>query len=327
MLTTRCNFRCQYCFGQDFMGKKENQKDMSQKTYLNILEWLNRKSYPGKTLHLMGGEPTLHSQFVWFAKHACEENFNLAIFSNAATPNAFDYAKQLVDFPIRWVVNVNPPNTRSPEENRQLHNSLDVLKENATLTFNIMPSTTSHGWILDLIERHSLAKRIKIGLVLPTLSHQNRHLQRDEYPQVSKQLVNFAHVCSMHDISLEYECGIEMCTFSTDQLGMLWHLNAEVHSSCNSILDITPDGRIIYCLPLADFLQARFDEFENILEAKEWFEKKMTVFRPLGNTKNCVSCSLLNSKKCRGGCLARILGGVHNIHNNNKIVGYEDANT
>ena len=310
MLTTRCNFQCEYCFAIDFVRAEPAPIDLTEETFEEILAWLNRRAYPGRILHLMGGEPTLHERFPCFARRACEEGFDVAVFSNAATPGAPRFAEALLDKPIRWIINVNPPSTRSPSTEENLQRTLSILKDRATLTFNITPDDPPGDWVIDLIVRHGLSKRIKIGLVLPTLSHQNRHLRREEYPKFAAKVTKFAQECDRFDISLEYECGIEHCLFSPTQLGVLWQTQSTFHSCCDSILDITPDGRIIYCLPLANFRQVSFRHFADYPEAKQWFEEQVNPYRPLGSTPRCYRCHLLMTGICRGGCLAKILKDV-----------------
>jgi len=322
MLTNRCNFHCEYCFAMDFNHAESQPLDLSADTFSEIIDWLNRKAFPGRILHLMGGEPTLHRDFVMFAKTACEEGFDVAVFSNAATSNAPSYAEQLLERPIRWIVNVNPPSTRTKELDLNLQQSLSILKQNATLTFNITPDDPPCEWVIDLIVEHHLAKRIKVGLVLPTLSHQNQHLTHEEYPKFTEKLVEFAQMCDLFDISLEYECGIERCIFTPLQLGILWKTKSTFNSCCDSILDITPDGRVIYCLPLANLRQAHFSGFENYPDAKNWFEDQLNMFRPLGSTPRCHKCHLLKTGICRGGCMARILGGANNIPTDSQRKNY-----
>lgn len=313
MLTNRCNFNCPYCFGVDMMGPGNEKADMTRETFLGLLDWTERKRHESCTVHLMGGEPTLHEDFEWMAKTCASRDMSVKVFSNLASMRAPDHARALKDMPIRWIVNVNPPESRTRDQDKNLRKSLEDLGPKVTLTFNMQPEPCPNEWLIDLITGYGLGRDIKVGFVLPTLSHMNTHLETEDYPKVAQRVVDFSRLCDRFDISLDYECGVPWCSFTPEQLGELWHHNCEFFSSCDSVLDITPDGRVIYCLPLATFAQRRYTEFDNYLEAKLWFEDLLNPYRPLGSTPKCFGCNLLRRGVCRGGCMARVLRGARNV--------------
>lgn len=312
MLTSRCNFNCDYCFGKDFMSSAPN-KDMSWDVFNGLLEWLQRVPFPGNSIHLMGGEPTLHPEFIDMVTTVLDIKMEIQVFSNLATNNAPGFSEELKDEDIKWIVNVNPPASRSKRQDENLKKSLAVLGEKVVLTFNMRPKPTEHRWVMDLICEYGLKKSVKVGFVLPTLSHSNTHLKKDEYPIVASRVVEFARDCDNFDISVKYECGIPWCAFTAEQMGQLWRLNSRFHSACNSILDITPDGQVIYCLPLVTLLAVHYTKFETYPAAKARFNSKLAPYRPLGSTYQCHSCNLLRIGICSGGCMARILEGTSNL--------------
>jgi radical SAM protein with 4Fe4S-binding SPASM domain len=310
MLTSRCNFRCSYCFGMDVMGNRRPAVDMDVDLFFHLVEWLGKASFNGNTVHFMGGEPTLHEQFAQMAETVVANRFDTAVFSNVSTANAPVCAERLVRLPIRWIVNVNPPGSRTSTQEGHLRDTLHILGEKASLTFNVVPEQQSFDWVIDLIYEYKLKKKVKVGFLLPTFNATNRHLAADEYPVVAGRVVEFARFCDAFSVSLDYECGIPWCAFTHRQLGDLWQTNSKFFSSCNSILDILPDGRIVYCLPLATVRAESYSRFGTYSEAKRWYESQFTPYRPLGSTSKCFSCQLLISGHCAGGCLARILKGA-----------------
>lgn len=316
MLTNRCNYNCSYCFGMDMMAPAVSPLDMSMETLKALMAWTLKDSEFGHPIHLMGGEPTLNRDFVRMAHYVLEQECKLKVFSNLASRDAPAYAEALRDQEILWVVNVNPPEDRGEEQDRNLRRSLKTLGEKAVLTFNMTPEPRANGWVLDLINEYGLQKTVKVGFVLPTLSHRNEHLKKDDYPKVARRVVDFARRCEGFEVTLNYECGVPWCAFTADQMGELWHLNSAFHSSCDSIMDVTPDGRVIYCLPLASFQAPHFTKFDNYQKAKTWYESTLNPLRQLGSTSKCHECIFLRVRKdaCRGGCMARILHGSHNVH-------------
>lgn len=312
MLTNWCNYKCPYCFGMDFMAPRVEKKNMSKDTFLGIIHWLSQTP-EARSIHLMGGEPTLHPDFEWIVENLLSRDYRITLFSNLATPQAQQYAEKLANLPITWVVNVNPPQTWNATNQERISKSLKLLGSKATITFNIMPEEEDNEWALDLIKQYNLSKEIKIGFVLPTVTGSNYSLSDMEYIDVAQKVVRLATRAEQDGIRLDYECGIPTCTFTEEQLGVLWDTNSVFNSTCYSRLDITPEGECIYCLPMATKAAVHYSEFENYLVAKEWFEKKWRPYRSLGRTQHCHTCNLMNPHTCHGGCLAKMLLTAKNV--------------
>lgn len=315
MLTNWCNYKCPYCFGIDFMHPLLPKKNMSMDTFHGIIDWLSITKRDVSTIHLMGGEPTLHPNFEEIVSELLSKDFHITVFSNLATPKAPEYAQKLSDLPIEWVVNVNPPSGWSNEQSERIRSALKVLKNKACITFNIMPDSDDNNWAVDLINQYGLNHSMKIGFVLPTMTGSNFSLEEEQYPVVAEKVVNLARVCEPYHIHFEFECGVPTCAFTEEQLGYLWEVGSKFDSSCNSRLDISPDGECIYCLPLAKLAAVHYTNFLNYFDAKMWFEKKILPYRRLGRIENCHKCVLFKTS-CRGGCVAKMVLGAKNVKTN-----------
>lgn len=312
MLTNWCNYKCPYCFGIDRMTPKVDAHAMSDETFLGILDWLDKTNYRAP-IHLMGGEPTLHPKFEWIVSTLMEREFPIVVFSNLATDKAPEYADKLSILPISWVVNVNNPRDWNDAQRHNIESSLSVLGKHAAITFNIMPNGSDDYWAIDLIRRFNLSKTIKVGFILPTVTSSNYSLADDEYTIVAEKTVKLAQECERFGITLQYECGVPTCAFSSEQLGILWRCGSRLNSGCCSRLDITPYGEVIYCLPLATVGSRMYSDFDNYAEAKHWFEERFLPYRKLGRTINCATCNLMTPDKCHGACLAKNLIGAQNV--------------
>ena len=312
MLTNHCNYKCSYCFGIDFMAPKIAAKNMSKETFGNIITWLS-KTPEYKVIHLMGGEPTLNPDFEWMVEYLLARDFQITVFSNLATNQAPEYAEKLADLPVAWVVNINPPKTWNNAQKEKITSALKILRRKATITFNVMPDDDVNNWAIDLIKECNLNRSIKVGFVLPTVTASNFHLSDEQYDVVAEKVVKLAQDAEKEGVRLEYECGVPTCVFTEEQLGILWDTGSTFSSHCCSIMDITPDGEIIYCLPLATKHAVHFSEFATYPEAKNRFEKKLQPYRRLGRTENCYKCNLMRPDSCNGGCLAKMLLNAKNV--------------
>jgi radical SAM protein with 4Fe4S-binding SPASM domain len=240
-------------------------------------------------------------------------DFNITVFSNLATHQAQGYAEKLCDLPIAWVVNINPPNTWNDAQKQKIINALKILGQRATITFNIMPGDDDNNWAIELIKECNLNRGIKVGFVLPTVTGSNYYLNDEQYEVVAEKVVKLAQDAEKENIRLEYECGVPTCVFTDEQLGILWDAGSTFDSNCCSRMDITPDGEVIYCLPLATKHAVYFSEFNTYPEARKWFETKLQPYRRLGRTENCFKCNLMRPDACNGGCLAKMLLNAKNV--------------
>jgi hypothetical protein len=294
------------------MAPKVEKRQMSRETFSGLFEWLG-KTPEVRDIHLMGGEPTLNPDFEWFVSRLLERDYRIKVFSNLATEQAEGYADKLADLPVRWVVNVNSPSSWSGTAEGRIRRALRRLGRKAVLTFNVAPDGEDEHWAIDLVREYGLGREIKVGFVLPTVTGSNCSLTDGQYPVVAGKVVRLAREAEAEGIRLDYECGVPVCTFTEEQLGVLWDTGSVFGSGCCSRLDITPDGGCIYCLPLATKAVVPYTGFETYRHAREWFERKWEPYRRLGNTRHCHTCNLMTPDGCRGGCLARMLLHAKNV--------------
>lgn len=312
MLTNYCNYKCPYCFGVDFMFPKVSRKEMSLETLEGLLDWMDKTPKNKSAVHLMGGEPTLHSQFEEVVFKILERGRQIVIFSNLASPKAPEYAEKLANFNISWVVNVNSPKLWNDVQNDRIRRALKTLGQKASITFNINPDGDDDMWAVDLIREYDLSRWIKVGFVLPTMTGSNYALEDEQYPVVAKKLINLLKNTQQYGIKAAFECGVPTCAFTDEQLGYLWSIGCTFDSNCDSRLDVSPEGLVIYCLPMSEIAKVHYTEFDNYFAAKKFFDDKLLPYRRLGRNENCFNCVLADSI-CRSGCVAKILLGAKNV--------------
>ena len=208
---------------------------------------------------------------------------------------------------------MNDPAHWNSVQRKNITAALEVLKERASLTFNIMPDEDDNMWALEYTQRYHLNNNIKVGFLLPTYNQTNQALEDDQYTVVAAKVTRLAQEAAKVDVHLDYECGIPTCAFTDEQLGILWRCGSKLQSGCQSRLDITPDGEVIYCLPLATLGSKHFSQFDSYNEACIWFEMRFAPYRMLGRRIECATCNLHNSLSCNAGCLAKNLIDCKNI--------------
>ena len=300
MITTACNFTCKYCFGRDMIGPDHKKQNMQWDDLISILNWIEAGKIPHLDIHLMGGEPTLHPQIGDIIGEVLARGKQLVIFSNAATPIDQSIYATSMEKGISWVVNANEPETYQGNQLETLNRNLSLLKHAAHLTINICGKETQYEYIFDLIEKNDLKRHIKIGVSLPTMDKNNVYVTFDNFEEVSQHVVELTCKAQENGISVEFECGVPFCLFTSEQKKHFTDVNI---SHCGSRLDITPWGNIINCLPLANFATVHYTQFANYKLARDWFRDATIPYRTIGVEDQCFGCANIENGNC-GVCLA-----------------------
>ena len=79
LLTDHCNRRCPYCFAKERLAD-EQHTNMAYDDFVTAVEFLVRSDEPGITL--LGGEPTLHPDFVRLYRYLIRRRLNVLMFTN-----------------------------------------------------------------------------------------------------------------------------------------------------------------------------------------------------------------------------------------------------
>lgn len=310
MITTACNFRCDYCFGLDMIGPGRPSVHMTWETYLKLMDWIDQAGLPEQDVHLMGGEPTLSPLFDRMLRDLIKRGRRAAVFSNASTPvepEALGFSRQSG---VRWVVNVNHPDQYQPDQLELLHRNLAELGAAAVITFNLTGPDADFDYVFENIERFDLARSIKIGVTLPTLEKSNVFVDRQDFPGIAEKIMDLLEQAQKHGVGLEFECGVPYCLFNPEQHR---RLGPEVYvSHCGSRLDITPEGDVINCLPLCRAARVPYTEFKDYGAAREWFRRAFAPYRRLGGDVDCLGCADHEAGRC-GACLAYGLGQFNRV--------------
>jgi sulfatase maturation enzyme AslB (radical SAM superfamily) len=309
MITTACNFRCPYCFGMDLFGAGRSRQYMPVPLFEELLAWIDRANLPNLSIHLMGGEPTLHPAFSHMADELARRGRRVAVFSNAAAPLDAAVVRRSVDAGVRWIINCNPPDTYRDNQLDLLHQHLAFLGRAGNITFNLTNGQTPFQYVLDYIEQYDLNRSIKLGVALPTLEHRNVHAGWDALPAIAQQILKLLSETRRRGISLEFECGVPFCLFSEKEHAELGDIHV---SHCASRLDITPTGEVINCLPLCRVASVPFGRFQNYHEAREWFQRMQAPYRQVGSADRCLSCTYRLQGRCSA-CLAQGMGEYSRI--------------
>ncbi len=257
---------------------------------------------------ILGGEPTLHPNFIEICERALAENFKIRLFTNGLIPPInLTYLESICDkkeVDIEIILNINHPQMTPDNEWCQIKNTLESLREKVTLGFNIFDAEINFDFLSDLICEYHLNKNIRLGIAQPIVGEQNKHLVVKSYPDVGKKVVEFSEICDKKDIKIGLDCGFVLCMFNESQIGKLIYNNVNFSILCGSIIDIGPDLTVWNCFPLSKMHNVQLEDFETEKQLKHSYDDIYKPYRRFGMMDECFSCKYLLRGQCTGGCIA-----------------------
>lgn len=304
ILTRACNRACDYCFALDLAGEKESSPlHMDRETFDRALELADRSR--ATEIRILGGEPTLHPEFVEYVKSALNRRLAVRIFTNGLMPESVgDFLAGCDEHQVRLLVNVNQKSTYTDRQWQMLCQNLELLGAKVTCGFNIFEPEFDAEHCLTLIQQFGLYRGLRLGLAHPTLSGENTYLEWEHAPGVARRIIELARKADAQDIIVSFDCGVTLCMFE-GFFDELIALRIDYRFKCRPVLDVTPDGRLWHCLALWGYEGAGLNQYRDIESYREHFQQKLSMYRNFGITNNCLDCKYRRTGQCSGGCVVR----------------------
>jgi MoaA/NifB/PqqE/SkfB family radical SAM enzyme len=303
-ISTVCNQNCPYCFTLDYLSTSETRRHfLDLDDFEMLLNFLERSRM--EEIRLLGGEPTLHPQFVALIERASETGKRIVIFSNGLmSEEILSCLESLPSTNCTILVNVNESRTVADNIQQQQNTAIRRLGKRVLLGFNIYQTDFQLDFLLPIIAGTGCKPAIRLGMAQPCLSGKNQYIHPNQYVAVGKKITHFANVAAEAGVRLEFDCGFVRCMFSDADLETLKALGTDVGWRCNPILDITVEGQAIHCYPLAELGSLPLTPETDASALRGVFETRTHPYRQAGVFKECSTCPFKISGECPGGCLA-----------------------
>jgi MoaA/NifB/PqqE/SkfB family radical SAM enzyme len=303
-LTSACVRHCDYCFARGAVPTPSTY--MSVDTFEDTLALLERSAV--EEARLLGGEPTLHPQFVELVDRALERGFRITVFSSGIMPERVLERLQAIP-PERLLVLVNVTPSRSDPEDYpiKLERTLARLGPRAQVGLTVASVATLSGlpekrrWVED----YGLVRRIRIGLAQPVANGENCWLKPRAYAPAGQRIALFAESVAREGLRLELDCGCVPCMFPPDLLPAL--RAPDLGRRCGAIPDILPDGSAVACYPLAGLARTPRDGIADLELLRRELNGRLRPYRAAGVFRDCARCPLRAQGLCHGGCLGAAL--------------------
>jgi len=317
LLTQQCVRSCPYCFAKQHMDDSEAQQRISWEDLIYIADLfeVDRSNH----LSLLGGEPTLHPDYVDFVLYLAERKFHVTTFtcgimSPKRLEEAVTHLKQLDDKQYNFVCNLNHPDMSTDKETERIEAFMKEFGQQTTLSFNIFHLDFDMQYLVDYITKFNLVPHIRLGLAHPIPGENNKIIHPKDFDTMVERLESFMPQMIENNVSVGFDCGFAMCNFTDAQLGKFLRLarsgdGRSIKFVCNPALDIGPDMTVWSCFPLSRYHKKSIYEFNSVQEILEYyrdFHKKVRE-EQTGIFKECADCHFKECGLCAGGCLAHIL--------------------
>lgn len=308
LLTKKCVRACPYCFAQKEMRDGRGKDFMSWEDVIYCADFLQAAN--DNQVSLLGGEPTLHPQFIDILLYFLDRGFDLSVFTSGVMtkPMLRELNKYVRAYPLKrvnFVCNLNnPEQTKAPKsETAKVQAFLSALGPWTMPGFNIYRLDFDLHFLFDLVERHGLKKRLRLGLAHPVPGAANDFIKVDHIGQVIDRICSYQDDFIKYKIRPSFDCGFPLCRITDEQLGWLSRLTGRVNFKCIPAFDITPDMQIYCCFPLSGLHRKSIFEFNSYSEAVGFYSKLLERVRlelP-GIYDECADCDQRAEGICAGG--------------------------
>lgn len=299
ILTNNCQRKCEYCFAGN-----STYTDITFSDFIKAVDFI---STGHNIVNLIGGEPTLHIDFISMIEYLLRKGFTTQVFTNGmVSDELINYIDKIIDDKttndgqLTFAVNINEERYKTKEEITLQDNFLRAMGKNAYLSFTIHDCSTNLIFLKDIINKYELEKTLRIGLALPVFGFPNKHLPIESYKKAAKNIIDLIN--NKDDINVMFDCGFPLCMFSINEIGIL---NSSGNKSnyvfeCGQPIDIHPDLSVTNCYPLKNVYRNNISDFNNMEELRHNLDESLMTAYGIHGEK-CGDCYFFR-KVCFGGC-------------------------
>lgn len=313
IITSLCNRSCKFCFAKSRLDQIKQQKKNIHMPFGEIIEVFDHlHNSETRVVGILGGEPTLHPQFRQIIEEAQQRGFHIKLFSNGIMGSKLaDFLCGLEAGSISIICNISDFEVDSPSKQAKRDHALKKLGRMVTPGVTISDPNFDYRYLIDFIKRYDLNRRIRVGVAQPIVGQNNAFFPPEDYPELGQAIVKMAKECIKEDIVIGFDCGMTLCMFTEEQLGILMTHTEGFKSLCNPIIDIGPDKEVWSCFPLSEVYRTKLSAYESYQTICEYYQRIFRPYRSIGCRPECLSCKYMQRGQCKGGCIAHAINSMN----------------
>jgi MoaA/NifB/PqqE/SkfB family radical SAM enzyme len=313
IITDICNRSCPYCFAKSRVNLAGEPigpapQHITLDNVEKYLDFLVKGDNP--MLKVLGGEPTLHPQFLEIVHRGRQRGLPTQVFSNALWPRKVQEALSgapLKEWKLGFVFNVNEPSLQSKAQWEHAKASMKIAGAQGICGFNIYREQFDLQFIPDLMDEAGLERSLRLGLASPIVGTENSFLGIQSLKAIGARLVSELSQLEKRNVLGMFDCGFPLCMFAEENLGSLLLNSRGFQSVCKYPIDVGPDLTAWPCFPLNDCENVRIQDFNNLGDLQNHFSSRLAGIRRMGTMDECLTCKYLQRNQCCGGCVARTI--------------------
>lgn len=321
LLTERCVRSCPYCFAKKHMADKLEDDILSWQNLIYIADLVQASNE--NHISLLGGEPTLHPNFVEYVIYLIERGFHVNVFTSGimAENKLSDATRMLSEIPIErlsFVCNLNDPEKSNFSEVESVKRFLKIFGHITTPGFNIYHPDFSLDFIFDYVNRFGLIKHLRLGLAHPIPGKKNKFVGLPDMKAMANRLMSYQEHFERFRVKPGLDCGFPLCTFEDEEIGKLFKLaQGRLTFGCGPAIDIGTDMNVWACFPLSNFHKKSLFEFDSMREVIDYYQEihRKVRIEVGGIYEKCDDCLYREDNLCSGGCIAHVLSNFQNEAN------------
>lgn len=299
MLTDFCNLHCSYCFAKDAMSK--TVQEMSEENFRYCLDFIKKSGE--ERVNLIGGEPTLHSQFAKFINIIEEYRFShIQLFTNGVFEDKILKCLMKTPVEVTALINVNSPRVVGIENYEIMRHNIEKLisaKKRIVLGINIYRTDMNIEYFKRLAEALHI-KDLRWAVAVPSNHVNDSH---DFYTQYKPIVLNFLEWAYGNRMRTTCDCNrIPMCVWNDSELRLIatYEPDMLVFKQCLPVFDVFPNLDIIRCFGTCNRYMSNLKKYNSIRTMQIDFTRKvdMPAFECISDPK-CTDCILYKNKECR----------------------------
>lgn len=300
LINNFCNLRCSYCFAEDII--QQNKYAITKEQLEKILSYFQ---YEGCQLALIGGEPTIHPQFLdiykQYMEHINQYRGMSKIFTNAT--NLEPYLSEIQN-ETAILINVNRDDEEAYQKLVRCFDKIKSMgKENVTLGINISPDRTNYSFFWDLVEKYK-EKNVRFSVVTPGGCLTKYLADKEAYYEKMKPIfLDFCKKAIELEVKANPDCAqIPTCYFTEEELKTVQSASPMyMDRKCKMVGDIEPDGTTSWCF--GSGMKYNLFHYKDIDEMAMAVKSDIDALRKKNYTDRCEDC-FKKGRMCNGGCMS-----------------------
>lgn len=315
MINEVCNLSCPYCFANKYVNG-DNSTNMSFENFQKAVDWI--VDGDGGRIGIIGGEPTLHPEFISFLDYAVEKrkpSQSIHVFSNGIEIGRF--AEYFGKNNISVLLNVNRPEVvLTKKQHEKLLENIGLLRKHGvevSIGINLYEDF-DYGFIKHIVKEFSF-KDLRVGITCPNSKELVRQGSLSHYKTIKPALMRLIKEMVEMECDIHLDCQkIPRCVFTEEELCELEGLNLlpgmkdilHETAKCHPVIDILQDLKAVRCFGCSDkALAVPISIFKRESDVAGYYQANLdSIANFVSIDPKCDGCYMKRKGDCQAGCIS-----------------------